>query len=214
MSQNERGSVSITVEAAILMPLLIMLIVLMLMFAMFIYEQAAMRSVCDYIAVEAAKVWPQGQAYMETYFEEGAESASAISETPHIINVYADYVTNLGGVGKADKIKRLEQEGKKRAEAFSLIKNTGFDITISLKNYVLKQKLEVNLKTEYDLLFYKDQLDLTSISVIQDQAEGIRMIDFAADLVSQMEGVDKVTAKYNECVDKLIKTINEKLGEK
>ena len=52
MINRDQWRGSATVEAAIIMPIFLILLVVMLMFAIFFYEKAAMRSVCNEVEAE------------------------------------------------------------------------------------------------------------------------------------------------------------------
>lgn len=204
----EKWHGSTTVQAAIIMPLFLLMLMTMLMFAMFVYEKAAMRSVCNHIADEGAAIWQRGAAYMSEYYANGKSLPPESQGRIHIYNIYANYFKNLVDTEKGGKLQLLQKHAAQEAARHSFILTANdIDIKVELSNVLIHKKLSITLNADYNLPFYQDHCEVSAECVISAQTELIRTIDFAADMLDgPMRGIKE---KYGKVIEKLQELIRK-----
>ncbi len=206
--KKEKWSGSATVEAAILMPIFLILLTTMLMFAMFVYEKSAMRSVCNHIAAEGAAIWERGEDYMRLYYQNNGVPQQESQDKVHIYHIYANYFSNLVDVEKGEKEELLRQYAIKEIVRHSFIlTEKDVNVQVELSNIIVHKSLTVSAQAEYDLPFYKDKSQVTAICVISGQTELIRTVDLAADLLDGP--MKEIKEKYGAVIDRLKELIQK-----
>lgn len=194
---------STTVEAAIIMPIFLVMLVTMLMFAMFVYEKAAMRSVCNRVSAEAAAIWERGEDYMISYYANGSAPPAETQEKVHIYQIYANFFSsaiNLGHQSKSDIVSA--QLAKEIARHSFLLTESDVVVKAAATNVFIHKSLTVQAEATYDLPFYTNTSKVSAESVIQGQTELIRTVDLAADLL--LDGpLSGLKNSYSGMIEKL-----------
>lgn len=201
-----RGST--TVEAAIIMPVFLILLVTMLMFAMFIYEKAAMRSVCNQVAAEGAAIWQRGTDYMAGYYERSGIPEWDMQGKVHIYQIYADYFSNLVDLDQSKKVELLREHAVQEiARRSFLLTESDVTATVELSSVLIHKRLIVTAEADYQLPFYQNTSQVSAECVISAQTEVVRTIDLAADLL------DGPLAKVKEQYGDMIKKFQDLIGK-
>lgn len=199
---------STTVEAAIIMPIFMVMLVTMLMFAMFVYEKAAMRSVCNHVAAEGAAIWQRGTQYMRAYYINGGPPPEGGQGKVHIYHIYANYFANLIDTGKGEKVRLLQKHlAEEIARHSFILTESEVQAKVELDSVIIHKRLRVSATARYNLPFYQSVSDVSADCVISGQTELIRTIDFAADMLDgPMAGIKE---KYGQVIDKLKQLIEK-----
>lgn len=206
--ENGKWRGSATVEAAIIMPVFLVMLVTMLMFAMFVYEKAAMRSVCNHVAAEGAAIWPRGEKYMADYYANGSTPPEEEQEKVYIYDIYASYFRDLADTERNAKIALLKKHVAEEVARHSFILTAGdVQADVELSSVIVHKRLIVRAQADYNLPFYRDRSDVSAECVISGQTELIRTVDFAADMLDgPMRGVKE---KYGQLIQKLRELIGK-----
>jgi len=86
------------------------------------------------------------------------------------------------------------------------------DIEVGIKDYFMYKRIYAAINVEYPLLFLpKHSIKAYAQASVNDNAEFIRNIDFAEDLLSQSEQLEEIKEKYGDGIQKLKELIK---GEK
>lgn len=204
---KERWSGAVTVETAIIMPLVLILLTMMMMFAMFIYEKVAMRAVCNQITAEGAAIWMRGPDYMRSYYGEGAPALET-QERIHIFDIYKEAFLNISDIQGDEKAAILEEAARKRFAAYSLLlSEKDVEVSVELKSIFIHKNLIIDMRAEYNLPFFRADAHVAAENVISGQTEMIRTIDLVADLLDEpMEGISE---KYGDMIDKFTSFIEK-----
>lgn len=204
---------SMTVEAAIIMPIFLVMLVTMLMFAMFIYEKSAMRSVCNQVVAEAAAIWPRGADYMAAYYANGNVLEEEKQEKIYIYRIYADYFSNLLDTEKDRKKEILKKQLAKEIVRHSFIlTEEDIQTEVEFSSIIIHKQVIVSAHANYHLPFYSDQSNITAQCVISGQTELVRTVDFAADMLDGP--MSKMKEQYGAVIEKLQELISKVRIEK
>ncbi len=213
MINRDQWRGSATVEAAIIMPIFLILLVVMLMFAIFVYEKAAMRSVCNEVAAEGAAIWQRGSSYMADYYSNQGQPSQETQDKVHIYSIYASYFSNLIDIEQSKKLELLKEYLTQEVVRHSFIlTEKDVETDVQLSSVIIHKKLVVSAKADYNLPFYSDTSDVSAECVISWQTELVRTIDLAADMLDgPMAGIKE---KYGKVIEKLQELISKVKIEK
>ncbi len=203
---------SITVEAAVIVPIVIIAVMVVLHIVLIIFQSCIMHIVANNISERAAAVWQK--PYIS--FETGKTTKSDIAK----LGLYRRWDFS-SSVDQGE----LQERGINMLKKASILKSEDVSVDIQYQNTVISQKVIVKLSAGYTNplggltrawgLGSKTQLNVQSQSVIDDPVEFIRSSDFILETASKVPLISEFESKWNEIVNKIVKYINSlNKGEK
>lgn len=199
----ERGSA--TVELTFVFPIILFILIIMMFFGLFMYEQVAAQAVLDDVVSSAAANWAT--------LESGVYAEKPSSQDFSVWDIYSRIIDFVGD----SRERVIEEEALRRLRAIGLFSNTFEEKDVELKctNVVVYKTLDLTVNRTYELPFpgflemmgiptelhYK----LTATAVVQDQAELIRTIDIAGDMLKQNAFFRGLYAKAQEAMSSMSK---------
>ena len=206
---------SIVLEAAILFPLLISLIMSMLAFALLTYEKIHLRAVADTISMRTAALFSNEIIESEDLTIEQLLRGVPKGTDPNIIDIFAGrFNSSFGSLGSQTEAN-LTKIAKDMVVDGSILKNASeVEVEVKSSGTVFKS-IEVNIVCEYEYPFaaawrflgyegnYK--IAVTSKAPISDQTELVRLIDLVVDFIP---GFGVYQAKIDNIASKFEETIN------
>ena len=210
--RSERGST--IVEMTFIFPIIVFLLVIMLFYGMFMYEQVATKAILDNVLARAAANWATADKGIDD--DEAAESPVDFS----VWEVYSRILDFKDG----KKRENIQSEALGRLRRACLLKHTfqPENIQLESRNFVVYKSLKLTVTRQYPLPFpgflkwlgVQTHLDyvITGTAVVQDQPETIRNIDLAADILRQT-GLKSVYDKLQSAMGSLVEFFqNFKVG--
>lgn len=220
---HKRGSM--TVEASIIVPTMIISLILVIYICLFLYQQTYLQSVANSAAERGASTWNNmsKDMYIEYIDKNEIENTSLYWRLPEAFS-------------SDDKKKKLERVtgfvesnvskyslfDKKNGAMNSEYNYRNLSVDCSISDYIIYKKLEVKVSEEYKIPFKNllgafglngsITLSAKSEAVIDDPVEFVRNTDFVIDSIREiddktggkLEGVlDKVTGSFSKLSNKL-----------
>lgn len=201
-TSEEKGS--ITVEASIIIPLVILSIAAAIYIGMLLYQKALLQSAAGAAAEAGAAVWAEGTDALESYRpDRGMES----------FRLYR----RIYDRGAEDRLRKIEEYALSLASRNELVKSEGSEAEAVLRDHIVYRKLEVTITKYYRIplgRFVKifggsDKVRITAkaVSTVSEPAELIRTTDFIIDLEKKLEdrypGLKKAGEKTRETMNEL-----------
>lgn len=208
--QNHKGS--ITVEAAVIVPIVIIAVMVVLHIVLLIFQSCIMHIAANKISERAAAVWQKPNIAFET----GKTTKSDIEE----LEIYRRWNFN----NSADK-RELQEYAIDMLRSASILKGEDIKVDILYQNTIITQKITVKLSASYTNplggltgawgLGGRTQLNVQSQSVVDDPVEFIRNSDFILETASKVPLISEFESKWNEIVNKIVEYVNNlNKGEK
>lgn len=207
--KEESGS--ITIEAAIIVPIVIFSIIVIMYISLLLYQQACLQSVANNVASRGAETWGRSITSIETG------------------RVRIDDLNNKGLYWRIFDSDKETQENNVReflinkSDRFSLLKEIRKTIDIELKDYIVYKKLIVTVQATYNLPvaeflqvfgLKKDYIvKVESEAVVNDPVEFIRNIDFIVDIERKLEMKYPGLRDLGDKTRNIISGIKEKIHE-
>ncbi len=214
-SENNGNSVrngntgSITVEASIIVPLVILAIAAAIYIGLLLYQRALVQSAAESAAEAGAIAWVSGTFELGT----GKPMDGSFDE-------FALY-RRIFDSDKKTRLESIEQYALDVAERHELVRAVSSSADAVVKDYVVYRKIEVTIHKEYKLPLGKflklfggsDTIDMTvkAVSAMDEPADLIRNTDFIVDIEKKLENKfpelkdigDKTRNAMNEIKEKL-----------
>jgi hypothetical protein len=201
-ASGERGS--ITVEASIIVPLVILSISAALYIGMLLYQKALLQSAAEAAAEAGAAVWASGTSALESYRPDRDSDNFRLYR-----RIYDD--------GGEDRLKKIEEYALSLASRGELVKSVETTADAVIRDYIVYRKLEVSICKCYNVPLGKfmkifggsDRVMISAraVSTVSEPAELIRTTDFIIDLEKKLEarfpGLKKVGDKTRETMNDL-----------
>ena len=209
--EGRKNAGSITVEASIIIPVIVLCIAAVVYMGLLLQQKAAIQSAAESAAEAGALAWASGtdvpgagKPTDEDIKEPGLYRRLFDSEKEKRLGDIEEYVLELAGRNE-------------------LIKPIDTSVTAELKNYVVYKKLVVSVSKSYKnplgglfgLLGKSKTIDISAVAVstVEEPAELIRTTDFILDIEKKLENkfpeikdlADKTRSTMNEMKDKLSK---------
>lgn len=200
---NQNGS--ITVEAAVIVPVVILAVLITLYITLIIFQTCVMNVVANNICERAAGVWLNQYSSFET----GKVSKWDIER----LGLYRRWSFE-------DSIKgeELQEAVKSMLEKASILKARDIKVEIKHKNTILSQQITVELSASYINPLggltgtwgfgRTTQLKVQSQSVIDDPVEFLRNSDFIIETASGFPIIGEFESKWNEITAKIVEYVN------
>lgn len=182
-ARGERGST--TLEMTFIFPVMIFVIVIMLFFGMFLYEQVAARAVLDDVASRAAANWATA--------DEGVYAEKSATEGFTVWDVYSRVLDFKDGAKK----RNITDEALRRLRIVCPFSNNFPDDSVSLDstNWIVYKSLDLSVDRTFAMPFGRFLAGLgvptelhyrqTGTAIVEDPPELIRTVDLAADYLEQ-----------------------------
>ena len=181
-TSEEKGS--ITVEASIIIPLVILSIAAAIYIGMLLYQKALLQSAAGAAAEAGAAVWAAGTDALDSYRpDRGMEG----------FRLYR----RIYDRSAEDRLRKIEEYALSLASRDELVKSEGSEAQAVLRDHIICRKLEVTITKYYRIplgRFMKifggsDKVMITAkaVSTVSEPAELIRTTDFIIDLEKKLE---------------------------
>ncbi|KAB3532806.1 TadE/TadG family type IV pilus assembly protein [Alkaliphilus serpentinus] len=209
---STRGS--ITVEAALIFPLVFCVIVFTMYIVFFLYQYAYLQASANYIAGKTASQWKY--LLEDTTVEDIQESAPLIYHRPSLYWRLYDFTKNA-------KVNLMTQYNDLEINKHRLIsKASGENFPVIFQNSLLSNRIIVSYEEVYktpidaitNLLGVNNlfKIQIKAQSTINDPAEGIRNMDFALDMLQKNERAKDLHDQYFERVEAVKDDVKEFLN--
>ncbi|MFZ5988444.1 MAG: TadE/TadG family type IV pilus assembly protein [Bacillota bacterium] len=201
LRHNKKGS--ITVEASLIVPVVILVVIVMVYMLMLMYQKAYIQSVANQSAENGAAMWnsPYKDIFMQQILKKNMKNT-------------LPYWRIFDG-NKADKLDKVEEYAKYYVEKYSIV---GFkresEAFADLNDKIIYKKLVVVITHKYYLpggnllrqvgLNPEQTFVVKSEAVINEPSEFIRNTDFVVDVVRE---IDQATGSHGQ-------NFKEKIGDK
>lgn len=202
---------AITVEAAIIFPLVLCVIVFIMYMVFFLYQFAYLQSSASYVADRSANEW--------RHLNKGATSED-IMEGRSLVYNKPDLYWRLYDFSQREKISVLDQYNGLKTGEHRLIKGNSTS-SIRYINGIFTKKLVVTTeevyKTPVDIvtrgLGLKNifGVNIKAESTVLDPAETIRTVDFTMDILQKNEKTKDLKDKYFEKIEEINEGIRDLL---
>lgn len=206
--RKKRGSM--TVEAAILMPVVIFSIMAAMYMAMLLYHRACLQSLADGAARRAAVLWRYP----------GWEIDGGI---PGLVDLYRQGLYwRITDTEKTDKITKLKEYAQKEASCYGILKGSGLCTEVLVENHIIYKKLVVIVEESFKIpvaglfrTFGMGDFVLLRVraeAILEEPVELIRNTDFVLDLGRELEGKYPGLKDLGDKTRELMGKIEEKLA--
>lgn len=205
LQENRFKRGSVTVEAAIVVPIVILSIVAVILAGLILYQRAVLQSVADKAARAGADTW------------ESLSSDILTGKTPIGSLDDSGLYWRFFEADKGEKTARLKKYTEALLAKGNIIKPESSAVSADIKDFLIYKRLELTIENAYILpgggvlrLFGSDgkiRLKVTSFAVVDDPAELIRNTDFILDIEKELEnkypGLKKLGDKTRDIFSKL-----------
>jgi|LSQX01.1.fsa_nt_gb hypothetical protein len=176
---------SITVEACIIVPLVILSIVAAVYMGLLLYQRALVQSAAEDAAEAGASAWSYGTCNVVLVKPD--------KESFEEFKLYR----RLFDSDKETRLKNIEEYALSMAQRHELIKPLESSAQAVMKDYAVYRKLEVKICKSYNLPFGKFmkifggsdtiEIELKAVCAIDEPVELIRTTDFIIDIERKLE---------------------------
>jgi hypothetical protein len=208
VKQSKRGSIA--VEAALIVPIVIITVMIMIYIMLIIFQTGIMQITANNIAERASAVYFNHGDYMD-----GSTSKAQISN----LGLYRRW-----SLGSSFELENYKNFALDKLRKNSVLKSKSFSVDIQQRNMIVSQKVTVTLASSYDNpmgtltaiwgLNKRIELKVQAVAVIDDPAEFLRNTDFILDTASKVPLISDFEGKWHEIVTKVIDYINKLTKEK
>ncbi len=205
--EGSRGSV--TVEAAVIVPIVIIGVIVMLYILMLIFQSCVLQITANHIAERAAGMYNKGAAELIT----GSISPKSISN----LGIYRRWSSEL------PQKNRLKEEAESLLQKNSVLKSNSIDIEIQEKGTPIARSVNVQLRASYvnplgELLkiwglHSKINLTADAKATVKDPAEFIRNTDYVIETAAKIPVLKEFSGQWQEIIKKIIDYINQMTKE-
>ena len=197
---TEKGSA--TLEMTLMFPMILFIIVIMLFFGMFMYEQVAAQAILDDVVSRAAANW--ATADEGVYVENSANAGFTVWDVYSRILDFKD----------SKKEENIKSEALRRLKQACLFTDTfeSGDLDLDSTNVIIYKSLDLTVDRTYTLPFagflralgVSPELHyrLTGSAIVEDPPELIRTVDLAADIL-EMTKLGTLMTKFQDALGKL-----------
>ncbi|MDP4181412.1 MAG: pilus assembly protein TadE [Bacillota bacterium] len=220
LKDNKRGS--ITVEASIIVPTVIISLIVLIYICVFLYQQSYIKSIANTAAQRGADVWNNSKRDMYIEYMDKKEIADT--------SLYWRFSEFISGGEKQKKVDKVNAFVKNSVSKYTILsknnlsqlKSGSLSVRCDIDDYIIYKKLKVSIEEDYDFPLkgllksfgFESALKISANSeaVISDPVEFVRNTDFTVDTVREidqktggkLEGVlDKVNGAFDKLSDKL-----------
>ena len=201
---NEAGeNGGITVESAIIIPLVILSIAAAIYIGMLLYQKSLLQSAAEAAAEAGAAMWVSGSE------DPGSNKPGHYTD----IMLYR----RLYDSGAEDRLRKIEEYALLLASQRELVKAEWSEAEASIMDHIICRKLEVSISKHYTIPLGKFvkifggsdriRIEAKAASTVDEPAELIRTADFIIDLEKKLEtrfpGLESAADKTRETLKNL-----------
>lgn len=219
---------SMTVEASIIFPIIILAIVAVIYICVLLYQYVHLKSVVNNTAERGAACWGN-ISKMEIDNDNYRVETGELKNSEELLN--SGLYWRITGAQKYSKIKSLKKyaiyklkknnilESEISKLEFSDIENKKDRIDIWVKDYIVYKELNVIVKDSYNIplgeslrIFGMDNkynIEIHAKAIINDPMEFIRNANFIGDTLKEYEKTEEILNKFKEAVDKIKENIDK-----
>lgn len=223
---NKTGSM--TVEASLIFPIIVLAIVAVIYICILLYQQAYLQSIANHVAERGAACW-SNISKMEIDTNGYRLKTGKLKDSKELLKA------DLYWSDKEEKIKRLKRYTIDKVTKNNILDSEITEININdivnskdkvdiwIKDYIVYKELNVVIKDSYkiplgDILrcFGFDNrydINVNSRAVINDPMEFIRNTDFIIHTLDEYEATSEILNKYKSTLDKIKENINRFFGD-
>ncbi|MDQ2085706.1 pilus assembly protein [Herbivorax sp. ANBcel31] len=219
--KNKKGS--LTVEATIVVPVVIFTLIALILIGEFLYQQSYIQSVADRTACRGAEVWNNPSKDMI--------KAQILKDNMKDVCLYWRIPLLESSEAKDKKRSKIEEYTKYLMTNASILgKPDSLDVTAEMaEDYIIYKKIRVTVKAEYKNPFapilrpfgLKDTIIIKTHSeaVVNEPVEFIRTTDFALDIVREVDNKifkgmgDEIITDVRDGVGNVFGKIEDVVGE-
>ena len=182
-SHGNKGS--ITVEASIIIPLVILSIASAIYIGLLLYQRALLQSAAEMACEAGAAAWSSG-----------IKELSAAKPSKNDFEKYSLY-RRLFDCEKENRLQLIEEYALSAVSRNEIIRPEAIDAEATLKDFAVYRKLEVKISSCYNVplgnflkLFGGSgmcRMNVKAVSVVDEPEELIRTTDFIVDLEKMLE---------------------------
>lgn len=205
MRENSFEKGSITVEASIVVPIVIFSIITVILIGLILYQRSVLQSIADKSVRAGAATWESLSADTAT----GRINISGLDDNGLYWRLFEP--------DSVEKRIRLQQYTEALLAGKNILKPESWSTSVTVRDYTIYKKLELSIEYCYKLpggavmkIFGSDgrlRLKVTSFAVIDDPAELIRNTDFILDIEKELEkkypGLKNLGDKTREVLGKM-----------
>ena len=179
----DRGS--ITVEASIITPIIILSILAVIYAGFILYQRALLQSAAGRAAQDGAASWKNVSAEVST----GKTKVEELAD--------GGLYWRLFEAEREDKLRNIKKYAEALMAGCNLLRPESSAVAVDIKDYIIYKRLEVTMENSYLLpvssimkMFGSSgqfKLTVSSFAVIDDPAELIRNTDFIVDIEGELE---------------------------
>jgi len=176
---------SITVEASIVVPIVILSIMALIFIGFLLYQRSLLQVAADTAVEKGAAVWSRHAADMST----GEITSAELKDQGLYWRIY--------DTDKDSALKKIENYETDLADKRTLLHSKDSAVEAYIRDYVIYKRLEVTVENSYHIplgsflkIFgAKDcfTIKVTAYSIIDDPTELIRNTDFIIDIEKELE---------------------------
>lgn len=225
-SKGDPGS--LTVEASLIFPIIILAIVAVIYICILLYQHAHLNYIANNVAERGAACW-SNISKMKTSSNTYRLGTGKLQSSKELLD--ADLYWRIFRTKEKDKIKILKAyaldkvksnnilEGEISEISTSDIKNNKDNIDIWLKDYIIYKELNVVINNSYKIPLGDNlkifglgdtySIKVHSKAVINDPVEFIRNADFITDTLKEYEETKRILDSFKKTMDKINENIQK-----
>ncbi|SCY84459.1 TadE/TadG family type IV pilus assembly protein [Alkaliphilus peptidifermentans] len=221
---NKRGSM--TVELALLLPLILYLILSIVYILLLLYQYAYLQASLNSIVADGATAWGKIKTSSSPSNSMNKEEINQLLRAGYIEKKYLNsHLYWRFGIfdDKLEKKEFIKEYVLEALDGHQLLKAKDKIVDVEFKDYFVYKKLIVNISYTYETPIYLPKslfklnngykINLQAESVLIDAPETIRNTDFVLDLMDSYETTSIVKEKYfnliNDASNKIREFINQ-----
>jgi hypothetical protein len=203
--RDEKGS-SI-VEAAIIFPLIFLVIMAVIYISIIFYQRTYIRAAADLGAKRAASVFDNQRKDFAT----GAVKITDLGAGGLYQGIY-DF-------NEDEKIRKAEETIKSWTSGLSIIKSVEETVKVEPVNYIIYKKIRVDIEEKYHIPFGKFlsifgmseyfTIKASSEETVNSQAEFIRNVDFLIEVENELAEKNKFLGSLNDKYNSFLEQANK-----
>jgi len=208
--EDSKNRGSITVEASLVVPVIILSISAVIYIGLLLYQRALVQSAADMAAEAGADIWALEAGEIGT----GKPDAKSFEKNRLYRRIY--------DTDKGTKLKHIEEYAAKMASRGELLHPAETVAEVVIKDYIVCRKLEVRLTKQYSLplgnfmkLFGGSgmiEISVKAASSIDEPVELMRSTDFILDMERKLENKYPDIKNLGEKTRNAMSSLKDKLN--
>lgn len=194
-----------TIEAALIMPIVIFITIALIFFGYYMHDYAVLQGIADDMALKSARILPANNYILESQKDNTLVKVVYSDLTNK--NLYWRFFTSIDS--KEETIKKYG-ESLIDKQLF-ILDNRDITMEVRVTGSVIRKTVEVDIEApvKYPSSFIRElfgkntTIQVSSKSVMRDQAEFIRTIDVITQVAERITPLQEVMKEYNKSIKKI-----------